>query len=262
MNGKRDLIHSLSMIAGIIIIFFIVYPICLLVGTTDYEILGETIRDNAVRDAIWTSLSTGSIATLISAFLGVPLAYILARFEFKGKNIIESILDIPLVIPHTVVGIMLLSMLSSRSTVGKILEFIGVEVIGTKRGIVLAMMFVSLPLMISSAKNAFLGVSSKMENVSRSLGATHIQTIKNVTLPNAYRGILTGMILTWARSISEFGAVVILAYHPMIAPTIIFDRFNSYGLKYSKPISLILIIISLIIFMIFRMLTMKGDKHD
>jgi molybdate/tungstate transport system permease protein len=70
------------------------------------------------------------------------------------------------------------------------------------------------------------------------------------------------MILTWARSISEFGAVVILAYHPMIAPTIIFDRFNSYGLKYSKPISLILIIISLVIFMVFRMLTMKGDKYD
>lgn len=262
MIKNRDFINIISITAGLIIIFFIMYPILLLVGTTDYSILIETIKDSDVISAIMTSLTTGSIATVIAALLGIPLAYILARFDFRGKSIIESILDIPLVIPHTVVGIMLLSMLSNRSSVGKILEFIGLEIVGTKSGIVLAMLFVSLPLMISSSKNAFTSVSVKMENASRSLGASHFQTIKNVTLPNAYRGILTGMILTWARSISEFGAVVILAYHPMIAPTIIFDRFNSYGIKYSKPISLILIIITLIIFILFRMITLRGDKND
>lgn len=133
MIKNRDYIHNISVIAGIIIIFFIVYPIFLLVGTTDYEILQDTIRDSDVIKAIITSLTTGSISTLIAA----------------------------------VFGIMLLFMVSNRSSECKVLEFIGLEVVGTKKGIIAAMLFVSLPLMINSDKNSFLGVSSKMENVSR-----------------------------------------------------------------------------------------------
>ena len=123
---------------------------------------------------------------------------------------------------------------------------------------VLSIKVVSMPLLINAARDSFATISPKLENVSRTLGATHWQTFINITFSIGWRGILSGMILTWARSISEFGAVIILTYHPMIAPTLIFERFNSFGLEYSKPVAAILIFISLITFVLLRILADRG----
>jgi len=100
-----------------------------------------------------------------------------------------------------------------------------------------------------------------MENVSRSLGATQMQTFLGVTFILSWRGILSGMIITWARAISEFGAVIILAYHPMIAPTLIYERFTTYGMKYAIPANIILIVISIIIFVVLRLVSLGGKEE-
>lgn len=262
MNLKVDKLYLISIFCGMFIIFFIMYPVANSLFTTSGKILLETLLDREVINSIWTSIFAATITTMIALFLGVPFAYFLARNDFRGKKIVESIVDIPIVIPHTVAGIILLTIFSRQCWLGRFMESAGLEVIGTRIGIVVAMLFVSMPLLINAAKDSFLSISPKLENVSRSLGATHLQTFFYVTFSIGWRGILTGMIITWARSISEFGAVIILTYHPMIAPTLIFDRFNAFGLQYSKPVSTILIIISLIIFIVLRMIARRGVAVD
>jgi hypothetical protein len=104
-------------------------------------------------------------------------------------------------------------------------------------------------------------VSPRIENVSRSLGANQVQTFLGITFILSWRGILSGMILTWARAISEFGAVIILAYHPLIAPTLIYERFTTYGMKYAIPANVLLIFISTIIFIVLRLVSF-GKKRN
>ncbi|MCF8010086.1 MAG: ABC transporter permease [Clostridiales bacterium] len=257
---KIDKLYLISVLCGAVIILFITYPILNSFITTDPAILFKTLKDKEVINSIWTSILTATITTLVAFVFGVPFAYFLARKNFKGKGFVESLVDIPIVIPHTVAGIILLTVFSKQCWLGRFVSSVGMPVIGTRIGIVVAMLFVSMPLLINAAKDSFLSISPKLENVSRTLGATHLQTFIYITFSIGWKGILTGMILTWARSISEFGAVIILTYHPMIAPTLIFDRFNAFGLEYSKPVSAILIIISLIIFIMLRLLTKRGVK--
>ena len=100
----------------------------------------------------------------------------------------------------------------------------------------------------------------RLEKVSRTLGASPWQAFFRISLPLAWRSILAGSIMMWARGISEFGAIIILAYHPMIASTLIFERFESYGLAYSQPVAVLLIIICLIVFVGLRTIVYRGEK--
>lgn len=254
-NKKTETLYIFSIISGIIILFFIIFPIANTLSWTKPDILLQAILDNEVMDAMYLSIICAALATLVSFFLGVPFAYLLARRNFKFKSLIESIVNVPIVIPHTVAGICLLTILTPRSFLGRFIQKLGLEIIGSKIGIVLAMTFVSMPLLINSAKEAFKWVSPRIENVSRSLGATHTQTFFLITFRLAWRDILSGMILTWARAISEFGAVIIIAYHPMIAPTLIYERFTTYGMSYAIPVTTILIILCLIIFIALRLIS-------
>ena len=261
--GKRyELIYILAALTGFLILVFNVFPILNTFSWTDWDTIKMTLADKKVLTSIWTSVKCASITTIISFFLGIPLAYYLARHEFKLKNLIESLVDIPMVIPHTVAGICLLTVLSPRSPVGHFLKTHNIEALGTEVGIVLGMLFVSMPLLVDSARDAFKWVPIRMENVSRSLGATHLQTFLRVTFILSWRGILSGLIVTWARAISEFGAVIILAYHPMIAPTLIYERFSTYGMKYAVPANIILVAISIIIFVVLRLVSQGGRRQE
>ena len=262
-HSRSEIIYIIAAVTGFIILFFNVFPIINTFYWTDSETLIETLLDKEVLASIWLSIKCASIATLIAFILGIPLAYYLARHEFRLKTFIESLIDIPMVIPHTVAGICLLTVLSPRSMIGQFLEKNHIETLGTEAGIIIAMLFVSMPLLIDSAKNAFKGVSPRIENVSRSLGANQVQTFFGITFVLSWRGVLSGMIITWARAISEFGAVIILAYHPMIAPTLIYERFTTYGMKYAIPANIILIVISIIIFIVLRLVSLGGkEKYD
>ncbi len=255
MNKKRtESLFVVSFITGTIIMLFCIYPLISTLFWTEPAIIFDTFRDKQVLESIYLSMGAATITTIVAFILGVPFAYVLARKEFRFKSLVESIVDIPIVIPHPVAGICLLTVISPRSWTGQLMEKAGIEVLGTVAAIVLAMTFVSMPFLINAAKEAFKWVSPRMENVSRTLGANHTQTFFLITFSLAWRDILSGMILTWARAISEFGAVIILAYHPMIAPTVIYERFTAYGMMYAVPVAVILIILCLIMFIILRLL--------
>jgi len=127
---------------------------------------------------------------------------------------------------------------------------------GCVTGIVLVMVFVGLPFYINTAKAGFEAIPKRLEKVSRSLGASMTGTFFRITFPLAWRSMLVGMIMCTARAISEFGAIVIVAYHPMIAPVMIYERFTAYGLKYSQPVAVWLILVSLLLFLLLRIVSL------
>jgi molybdate/tungstate transport system permease protein len=239
---------------GALLVLFIVGPLLRLLLEASPGALAGAARDAEVRDAIVLTVLAASAATLIALLLGVPLGYALARFRFPGSGILRGILELPVVIPHPVAGIALLLFLGRQSAIGGALGRAGLEIVSHVPGIIAAMLFVSAPLLVSGAREAFATVDPKLERVARTLGDSGWDAFRRVTLPLAGRGILAGALLAWGRSVSEFGAIVILAYHPKVASILIFDRFTLYGLPAAVPVAAILLIVALGVFVLIRLL--------
>jgi len=122
------------------------------------------------------------------------------------------------------------------------------------------MAFVSIPFLINAAREGFASVPVRLEKAALNLGASPARVFFTISLPLAWRSIVTGLVMMFARGMSEFGAVVIVAYHPMVAPVLIFDRFNAFGLKYARPVALLFILVSLVVFITIRLLAVKRKK--
>jgi molybdate/tungstate transport system permease protein len=252
MNGR--IVFALL---GFFVLFFISFPLLNMLIGTEPSVLYRTLLEEEVRDSISLTLYASLLATSIALVGGIPLAYLLARVDFPGKSFVEGIIDVPIVIPHSAAGIALLMVFGREFFLGRAFDAIGIRFTGSVAGIVIAMLFVSVPFLIDAAREGFESVDPRLEKVGRTLGATHWQTFWKISLPLAWRGILAGAIMMWARGISEFGAVLILTYHPMVAPILIYERFETYGLRYARPAAVLLILICLFIFAALRALSRK-----
>jgi molybdate/tungstate transport system permease protein len=252
---KREKIFILSLLLGSVLVAFVVITLGNMFYKQAEEFTGliAVAVDPMVLKAIWISLSTAFVATLVAFIFGVPLAYFLARKEFWGKSIIEGIVDVPLMIPHIVAGIALYGVFMRYGVIGAPLKTLGIVVTDAYLGIVVAMLFMSLPYLVDTAREGFKEVDPRLENVARSLGASQWRTFREITFPLAFPSILSGGILSWGRAISEFSAVLVLAYHPISAPILIYEKFTSFGLRMSRPISVLLISICLVIFIVLRL---------
>jgi molybdate/tungstate transport system permease protein len=249
-------------ILGTIILLFIAIPLGKMIFGSDPKILWETLTDPQSINSIWLTLYSALIATGVGCMLGVPLAYLLSRYSFRGKRLLEGIIDVPIVVPHTAAGIALLFVFGRSFLIGKAFGSLGISFIDSVAGIIIAMLFVSVPFLINSAKEGFNKVDIRLEKVSRSLGASAWQTFTKISLPLAWRSIVAGNIMMWARGISEFGAVIILTYYPMTASTLIYQRYETLGLSYSQPVAALLIIVCVVAFIILRWLAYRGGKND
>jgi molybdate/tungstate transport system permease protein len=245
---------------GGILVLVIVVPLIKVIASTDPTVLRATVSDPEVLASIFLTLRAALWATLACLIFGVPLAYALARWNFPGKTIIQGAIDLPIMIPHTAAGIALLMVYGREFLVGKAFAAVGVSFTGNIAGISLAMAFVSLPFLVNAARDGFLGVDPRLERVARTLGASPWQAFFKISLALCWRSILSGAILMWARGIAEFGAVIILAYHPMVAPILIWERFENYGLKYASPVAVILILLCLVIFSGLRWLAVQKKE--
>lgn len=242
---------------SLLIMAFILVPLIWMMTSPSLSSLREILRDKEAMLSIWLSIYTAGLAALISFILGTPLAYLLARADFAGKQLVEGIIDLPIVIPHPVVGIAILGVTGRDSWIGQILTDLAIRIMGSVTGIVVVLLFLGLPFYVKAAKEGFQSVPPRLERVSRNLGASMFATFFRVTFPLAWRSVVVGLIMCAARAISEFGAVVVIAYHPMIAPVVIYERFEAYGLKYSQPVAVCLVSICLLLFLLLRFLTLR-----
>ncbi|MDD1775080.1 MAG: ABC transporter permease, partial [Methanobacterium sp.] len=206
---------------GSFLVLFILIPIVNLIFSSDPSSIIADFQDNQVISAIFISVYSALAATIIALIFGIPLAYVLARYDFTGKGFVESIIDVPIVIPHTVSGIALLLIFTSTGILGAPLSKLGLTFTDALPGVVIAMLFVSASFVVNSAREGFEGVDPRLEKVARTLGSGSMRTFFVISLPLSLRSVVVGAIMCWARAISEFGAIIILAYYPLAAPTLI-----------------------------------------
>jgi molybdate/tungstate transport system permease protein len=242
-----------------IVLLFIAAPLLSMYFKVNLQDYFDTVKDKEVTDSIFLTFFSSFCSTIFFGFLSIPFAYFLARKNFRGKKIVTGIIDLPVVIPHSAAGIALLGIISRDTFLGQFSEMLGFKLVGSTVAISLAMAYVSLPYLINAARDGFQAVPEKYEKVALNLGATPLQVFFKISLPLAWRSIVSGSVLMFARGMSEFGAVIMVAYHPMITPILIFERFSSFGLKYSRPVAAIFILVCLVFFIIIRYLSSRKN---
>jgi molybdate/tungstate transport system permease protein len=258
----RHRMLALFAILGTLIVLFLLIPLVKMVFLSDKDALWQSLLDPVTMRSISLTLYSALIASVIGFVLGVPLAYVLARYHFPLKGIIEGLIDLPIVVPHSAAGIALLFVFGRNFLMGRWFGSLGVRFVDSMAGIVIAMLFVSAPFLINSAKEGFMKVDPHLENAARTLGASRWQTFSRITFPLAWRSILAGSLMMWARGMSEFGAVIILTYHPMVAPILVYERFETYGLNQAIPVAAILVIICALVFVGIRVLLRRRENDD
>lgn len=249
---------KVSVFLSALILIFILFPIVYL-----FVIAPPTSISGPLISVIVTSIVAATISTLIGIFFSLPLGYIMARKDFAGKGFIEGLIDVPIVIPHTVAGILILLIFGSSGIIGAPLESIGIKFYYVLPGIIVAMLFVSIPFLINQVRNGIEKVDERYEYVAMNLGASRTRAFFDVVLPQIKKNILSGSINSWARAMSEFGAVIMIAFYPMVAPTYIYYLFSNFGLKASLPATSFLLVVTLSIFVILRVISGRySDVRD
>ncbi|SHE38968.1 molybdate ABC transporter permease subunit [Desulforamulus putei] len=160
---------------------------------------------------VFLSLRTALIAVVVVTILGLPLSRLMARREFPGKDLLESAITLPMVLPPSVIGYGLLILIGKNGLLGKVLSEMGITIIFTWWAAALASTVVAFPLMYQSAKAAFKSVDISLEKAARTLGAGEVRIFFTITLPLAWPGILAGLVLSFARALGEFGATLMVA---------------------------------------------------
>lgn len=261
--GKKDE-EGLTMIVfsvlGLLLLVFILLPIASLFYSS-YQDIGGVLENERAITSIVISMSAALSATLIGLLFGIPLSYLLARKKFPGKAFVEGIIDLPMVVPHTVAGIALLVVFGRSGSIGEPLSEAGINFVDAFPGIVVAMLFVSIPFIVNQVREGFESVDPRLEKVAMSLGADRKTTFRTISLPLIKRNIISGGVMAWARAISEFGAVVIIAYFPMTAPVYIYETFIQRGLLAARPIAALLLLLSLAVFILLRTLTRRMSRY-
>lgn len=173
--------------------------------------VGAALGAAAVVDALALSLATTSASLVVTVALGTPLAWLLARRRFPGSALVETIVDLPIVLPPSVAGLALLLVFGRRGLLGEPLETVGLEIAFTTFAVVLAQTFVAAPFYIRSARAGFAAVDADLEDAARVDGADDVGVARHVTLPLAGAALAAGLVMSWARALGEFGATILFA---------------------------------------------------
>jgi len=245
----------LLLVCALLLLLFVALPLSATVVATPLRDIWAALNDAEVDRAMALSFGAGLVATILGALLGVPLAYLLARERLPYPNVVQTLLDLPLTLPHTAAGVALLVVFGRRGIVGAPASAFGLRFADTPAGIVVGMAFVSVPFLVSGATEAFRLIDPEIELVAQLDGASSWQAFLLVTLPLARRGILAGALSMWARGISEFGAVVVLAYHPRTVPVVVYERIIGLGLDEARAVTVLLIAAAVLVAGTLRLLS-------
>ena len=161
---------------------------------------------------VWFTAWVSALSTILILPAGLGVAWLLARHQWRGKSIVETIVSLPLVMPPVATGLVLLKLLGRRGPIGSFLhDRLGVDVVFTWRAVLIALAVMSFPLLVRSARIAFAEINPRLEQIARTLGASDCRVFFTITIPLALRGILGGMLLSFARALGEFGATIMIA---------------------------------------------------
>jgi len=250
--------------AAAILMLFLALPLVALVWRgleAGQGISGETL--GTLRQALALSFFTSAVSLLVIVTFGTPLAYLLARTSFRGRRLIETLVDLPIVLPPAVAGIALLVAFGRRGVLGSFLGSLGITVGFTTTAVVIAQIFVAVPFFVRAARSGFVRVDRDLETAAASLGASPGVVFWRVTFPIARPALLAGAVLAWARAMGEFGATIMFAgNYPGVTQTMplaIYGRFGAGDLSSALLLSLVLLASSLLVLIGVRSLDSRQD---
>ncbi|WP_148881993.1 ABC transporter permease [Thermococcus aciditolerans] len=259
---ERLSFRALTIFVAFLFTFFLFIAIATLFFVPrPHEIL-EALKSEEMVYSLKLSLITASISTLLVILIGIPIGYALSRFDFRGKSAVKSILDLPMAFPELVLGLALL-LLFGRTAFGDALSALGINVVFTKLGIVVAQFFTALPYAVRVIYTTFEGISPRYELVARSLGYSEFETFRKVTLPMAKDGLFASTIISFARSMGAFGAVLILAggsyMNTEILPVTLYLNISYGNIGMAITSGIVLVVVSFLAILIFERL--EGGEH-
>lgn len=206
--------------------------------------------------AIWLSLRIAAAATVLSAILGIPLAFLMTRQRFFGRSLVEAMITLPLVLPPTVLGFLMILVAGSRGWLGQSLgDWFGYRFLFSIEAAILAAAIVALPLVYLPAKAAFTSVPREFEDIARTFGASLRQIFWHVSLPWARRGLISGLILAFARALGEFGAtVMVFGWQPgrQTLPILIYSKYEQGELSSATGAVVVLLAISIGVIILYN----------
>lgn len=249
-----------------ILVLFLALPLVALLWRAFGEgRLPDARSFEALREALVLSLWTSSVATVLAVVLGTPLAYALARYRFRGSVLVDTLVDLPIVLPPAVAGLALLLAFGRNGVVGGVLDDAGIRIGFTAVAVVLAQLFVAVPFFVRAAKSGFARVDQDLEEAAADLGASPARVFRAVTLPLAMPGLSAGVVLAWARALGEFGATIMfagsLAGRTQTMPLAIYGRFGAGDLDTALLLSVVLLATSLVLLLGMRRLTARTAER-
>ena len=262
-------IRNLAVKAGLAILLisaisFIALPVLALFLKSPLQTTLRSLHDPVVIDALCLSLMTSTITTLVVVIMGTPIAYVSARFHYHGKELADSLIDLPVIMPPAVAGIALLMAFGRMGIVGQHLNAMGISIAFTTLAVIMAQTFVSSPFYIRQARTSFEDVYLAFENAARTLGASRFYTFFHVILPIAINGLFSGAIMAFARSLGEFGATIMFAGNfqgrTQTMPLAIYTAMQG-DLDVSLCLAIILVAISFMVIALVKILTRRVYKN-
>ncbi len=260
-RGAPWLVLQLALAGSLLALFLL--PLYALFTYATPEAIWTAAHQPAVRAALWLTFLASGISVLAAVVFAIPLGYLLARRRFPGRSVVESVVALPVVVPHLMVGLGLFFLVIPGSPLYRFTTAIGFPVYYTVWGVVLVMVFVSAPYTVLASELSFRAVDAGTLEAARSLGAGPATAFLTVTFPIALRGIVAGLLLTWARSVSEIGGILILAYYvypagPYTGPVtstisvLVYDLFQNGDLPEAAAVSSVFLLIAFALFLLVR----------
>ena len=248
----------LSLLGGLYIALIVAMLIADLAYTSPGDMLAA-LRREEIRFAIWLSLISCSITAILSLWVGVPLGYLLSRTQFRGKGVVDTLLDVPIVLPPLVIGLSLLILFQTRP--GQWIEQY-VPITYYQPSVILAQFAVAAAFAVRTMRVTFDQISPRTEQVALTLGCTRSQAFWRVLLPDARRGVLTAGTLAWARSLGEFGPILIFSgstrMRTEVLPTSVYLELSIGNLEAALAVSLLMIVVAVAVLVLTRSLGLRG----
>jgi sulfate transport system permease protein len=204
--------------------------------------------DERVIQALKISFTTSLIAATVNLVFGVLAAWVLVRYRFPGRRVLDAIVDLPFALPTAVAGIALTALYAPNGWVGQLFQPLGIRLAYTPTGIVIALIFIGLPFMVRTVQPVMEEISREVEEAAATLGATRLQTAGRIILPGLMPAILTGFALAFGRAVGEYGSVIFIAgnipYVSEIAPLLIVIRLEEYNYAAATTVAAIMLLLS------------------
>jgi molybdate transport system permease protein len=258
---RRGAFAALIGVALAVTVAFLTLPVVAILVHSTPGALVDSLGDPAARDALWLSLRTTAAALAIILVVGTPAAYALATRRFRGRSLVVTLVELPLVLPPAVAGIALLAAVGPAGLIGGFLDDTGLELALTTAGVVVALVFVASPFYLRQAQAAFMAVDDRWLEASRTLGAGEARTFARVAVPAAAPGLVAGTALALGRALGEFGATLMFAGSfqgiTQTVPLAIYDRFAT---DFDGAIALSAILVAVSTGLLFAVKFVRGSE--